>query len=149
MHVHSIMSCRVKRNCDILKVLAKCKPPMRIAIIKAADDDLLKDITECLLNICKGTIKISPRIHKKLTPYADHTEVVADKSKPITQRRRRVILQKGDGFLPFLLAPVLEHLASFLINRMEHVKRLVLVPEHITDIPKKALVPPLTAQVNN
>ena len=121
---------------------------MRIAIIKAADDDLLKDITECLLNICKGTIKISPRIHKKLTPYADHIEVVADKSKPLAQRKR-VILQKGDGFLPFLLAPVLEHLASFLINRMEHVKRLVLVPEHITDIPKKALVPPLTAQVNN
>ena len=51
---------------------------MRIAIIKAADDDLLKDITECLLNICKGTIKISPRIHEKLMPYADHIEVVAD-----------------------------------------------------------------------
>ena len=31
---------------------------------------------------------------------------------------------------------------------MEHVKRLILVPEHMTDTPKKALVPPLTAQVN-
>ena len=30
---------------------------------------------------------------------------------------------------------------------MEQVKRLVLVPEHMTDTPKKALVPPLTAQV--
>ena len=31
---------------------------------------------------------------------------------------------------------------------MEHVKRLVLVSEHMADTPKKALVPPLTAQVN-
>ena len=107
------MSRRVKRNCDILKVLANCKPPMRRAIIKAADKDLLEAITECLLNICKNTIKISPNTYKKLAQYSRHIEVVADKSKPLTQRRR-VILQKGDGFLPFLLAPVLEQLASFL-----------------------------------
>ena len=31
---------------------------------------------------------------------------------------------------------------------MEHVKRLVLIPEHMTDTSKKALVPPLTAQAN-
>ena len=32
---------------------------------------------------------------------------------------------------------------------MEHVKRLVLVPEHMTDSPNRPLVPPLTAQVNH
>ena len=31
---------------------------------------------------------------------------------------------------------------------MEHVKRLVLVPEHMAEQRKKPLVPPLTAQVN-
>ena len=107
------MSRRVKKNCDDLKVLAKCKPLMRKAIIKAADNDLLEAITECLLNICKDTIKISPKTYKKLAQYSRHIEVVVDKSKPLAQRRR-VILQKGDGFLPFLLAPVLEQLASFL-----------------------------------
>ena len=107
------MSRRVKKNYDVLKVLAKCKPYMRRAIIKAADDDLLEAITECLLNICKNTIKISPKTYKKLAQYSRHIEVVVDKSKPLAQRRR-VILQKGDGFLPFLLAPVLEQLASFL-----------------------------------
>ena len=30
---------------------------------------------------------------------------------------------------------------------MEHVKRLVLVPEHMADQRKKPLMPPLTAQV--
>ena len=108
------MSRRVKKNCDVLKVLAKCKPYMRRAIIKAADKDLLEAITECLLNICKNT-KISPNKYKKLAQYSRHIEVVADKSKPLTQRRR-VILQKGDGFLPFLLAPVLEQLASLLVK---------------------------------
>ena len=36
---------RVKKNYDVLKVLAKCKPYMRRAIIKAADKDLLEAIT--------------------------------------------------------------------------------------------------------
>ena len=74
------MSRRVKKNCDVLKVLAKCKPPMRKAIIKTADNDLLEAITECLLNICKDTIKISPKTYKKLAQYSCHIEVVADKS---------------------------------------------------------------------
>ena len=30
---------------------------------------------------------------------------------------------------------------------MEHVKRLVLVPEHVVDQRKKPLVPPLTTQI--
>ena len=107
------MSRRVKRNCDVLRVLAKCNPSMLKAIIKTADNDLLEAITECLLNICKDTIKLSPKTYKKLTPYSDHIEIVADKRNPIA-KRRKVILQKGDGFLPFLLAPVLEQLASFL-----------------------------------
>ena len=68
---------------------------MREAIIKAADNDLLEAITEWLLNICNDTIKISPKTYKKIEPYSNHIETVADKSKPITQRRR-VILQKGD-----------------------------------------------------
>ena len=88
------MSRCVKRNSDVLKVLAMCKPPMRKAIIRAADKDLLEAITKCLLNICKDTIEISLKI-------------------------------------------------------MEHVKRLVLVPEHMTDTPNRPLVPPLTAQVKH
>ena len=106
---------RVKRNSDVLNVFGKCKLPMRTAIIRAADKDLLEAITECLLNICKDIIEIRPKVYKKLPQYSRHIEVVADKSKPLMQRRR-VILQKGDGFLPFLLAPILEQLASFLTN---------------------------------
>ena len=109
------MSRRVKGNYDILKVLAKCKPHMRRAIIKAADKNLLEAITECFLNICKDTIKISPKTYKKLASYSNHIEIVADKSKPLA-KRKRVILQKGDGFLPLLLAPVLEQLASLLVK---------------------------------
>ena len=108
------MSRRVKKNCDVFRVLAKRKHPIRKAITKAADNDLLEAITECLLSICKDTIKISPKTYEKLAQYSRHIEVVADKSKSLAQRRR-VILQKGDEFLlPFLLAPVLERLAIFL-----------------------------------
>ena len=36
-----------------------------------------------------------------------------DKRNPIAHRRRRLV-QKGGGFLPFLLTSVLEQLANFL-----------------------------------
>ena len=39
---------------------------MRRAIIRGADKVLLEAITECLLNICKDTIKISPKRYKKV-----------------------------------------------------------------------------------
>jgi hypothetical protein len=41
----------MKRNSELLKVLAKCKPELRKAILKAAEDDLFEAIRECLLNV--------------------------------------------------------------------------------------------------
>ena len=82
------MSRRVKSNCVILKVLAKCKPCEEQSLelrTKKIYFFLLEAITEWLLNICKDTIKISLKTYKKLAPYSNHIETVADKSKPITQ----------------------------------------------------------------
>ena len=49
--------------------------------------------------------------------------------------------------MPFLLATVLEQLASLLVNNGTH-QTTGTRPEHMANTPKKALVPPLTAQVN-
>ena len=53
------MSTRVRKNCDILKVLAKCNPRIPRAVIQTADKDLLESITECLANAWCETIKLS------------------------------------------------------------------------------------------
>ena len=107
------MSACMKRNSELLKVLAKCKPNLRQAILKAAEDDLFEAIRQCLLNVWFGTVKLKPKTAKKLAPHSAHIKFAADKRNPIAHRRRRLV-QKGEGFLPFLLTSVLEQLANFL-----------------------------------
>ena len=97
----------MKRNSEPLKVLAKCKPKLRQAILKAADDDLFEAIRQCLLNIWFETVKLKPKTAKKLAPYSAHIKFAADKRNPISHRRR-CLVQKGEGFLPFLLTSVFE-----------------------------------------
>ena len=107
------MSACMKRNFELLKVLAKCKPELRKAILKAAEDDLFEAIRQCLLNVWFDTIKLKPKTAKKLAPHFKHIKFAADKRNPIVKRRTRLV-QKGEGFLPFLLTSVLELLANFL-----------------------------------
>ena len=103
------MSACMKRNSEHLKVLAKCKPDheLRKAILKAAEDDLFEAIRQCLLNVWFYTIKLKPKTAKKLAPHSKHIKFAADKRNPIVKRRTRLV-QKGEGFLPFLLASVLD-----------------------------------------
>jgi hypothetical protein len=69
--------------------------------------------TLCLLNVWFDTIKLKPKTAKKLAPHSKHIKFAADKRNPIVKRRTRLV-QKGEGFLPFLLTSVLEQLANFL-----------------------------------
>ena len=103
----------MRRNSDVLKVLTTCTPKLRKAIIRAAHKDLLEAIRQCLLNVWHETVKLHPKTARKVAPYSDHIKFAADSRNPIT-KRKKVILQKGEGFLPFLLAPVLQQLANFL-----------------------------------
>ena len=103
----------MKRNSELPKVLAKCKPKLRQAILKAAEDDLFEAIRQGLLNIWFETIKLKPKTAKELAQHSTHIKFAADKRNPVAHRRRRLV-QKGEGFLPFLLTSVLEQLANFL-----------------------------------
>ena len=65
------MAQRPRRNHDFLKLLAKCTPAQHKAILKEADDALVKTICECILNVLKEIVPVSkpakrkPLAHKK------------------------------------------------------------------------------------
>ena len=88
------MSARIKRNSDCLKVLRKCTPAQRKAILDTAHDDLLEALRECCMNVYLKTIKVSPRVLKRLAPFTEELRFVADNRNPLNQRRE-VLLQKG------------------------------------------------------
>jgi hypothetical protein len=59
----------VKRALTLLQTLAKSKPALRNAILQHAPADLIKAISEIILNILKGAIKITPHQKKRLARY--------------------------------------------------------------------------------
>ena len=67
------------------------------------------------MNIYLKTIKVNPRVLKRLTPFKEDLRFVADNRNPLNQRRE-VLLQKEEGFLSLILTPIVEQLASLLIK---------------------------------
>ena len=112
---HLVMSARLRRNSDFLKVLRKCTPAQRKALLEVAHDDLPEALTECCMNVYLKTIKVNPSVLKRLTPFKEDLRFVADNRNPLNQRRE-VLLQKGEGFLSLILTPIAEQLASLLIK---------------------------------
>ena len=49
------MAQRLRKNHDFLKLLVKCTPAQRKAILIVADDALVRTICVCVLNVLKVT----------------------------------------------------------------------------------------------
>jgi len=60
------MAQQLSKNHDFFKLLAKCTPTQRKAILKVADDSLVRTICECVLNVLKETVPVSKPAKKKL-----------------------------------------------------------------------------------
>ena len=101
------MSTYVKRALPLLQVIAKSKPKVRNAIIEHGPTDLIKAISEIVLNVLKGVIKITPRQKKRLA--RDKNKLRALTSNKVSQKiKRKFLSQKGGGggLLASVLVPV-------------------------------------------
>ena len=100
------------KNHDVLKLLAKCTPAQRKAILKAADEALVRTICECILNVLKETVPVSKPAKRKLT-HKKSLIALAEKSTPL-HKKKKILVQHGGNFLGVLLPPVLRVLSSIL-----------------------------------
>ena len=108
-----IMAQRLRKNHDFLKLLVKCTPVQRKAILKAADDALVRTICECVFNVLKGTVPVSKPTKKKLLAHKKSLIALAEKSTPL-HKKKKLLVQHGGKFLSVLLPPVLRVLSSIL-----------------------------------
>ena len=102
---------RLQKHANILKVLATAKPPLKKAIINAADKELIDTLCDCAQNILKGNVPMTTR---QKTCLRQHKHLL----RKLTQRqslqvKKKQLLQKG-GFLGGLLAPILGIVGSLL-----------------------------------
>ena len=108
------MSTRITRQAATLQTLANAHPHVCQAILKGANPDLLKCLSECAHNILKGNIPLSPEEKAELIKYKQKVRQVANKR--IALKTKRKTLQTG-GFLPALLAPLLSSVIAPLAGQ--------------------------------
>ena len=107
------MSTHMRKNLDLLKVLHKAKPKLRKIILKHVEPSCIKAICDVVLNVLKSVIQISATQKRKLARYKHHLRLLTHKATPL-DKRRRVLIQKGDGFLTLVLGCVLKELGSLI-----------------------------------
>ena len=97
------MSTCLKKNAQMLGVLAHAPSQMCKAIIGAADRELMTCLCECTQNILNGNVLLTKSHLKHLQRYHSDVRTIAKKRAP--KHKKKKILQKG-GFLSALLAPI-------------------------------------------
>ena len=87
---------------DLLRVPSHCKPKIRNATQKNSKNDLIHITCDCVYNVVKGNV---PGLtQEKVNKLARHkTSIIKVTNKVPIKEKRKILVQKGGGFLPFLL----------------------------------------------
>ena len=107
------MSAVVKRALPLLKALVDATPKLKKAIIKHAPTDLVTAISEIVLNLIKGVIKLTAHQKKRLSRYKKELLALA-KKKVSLGKKRKILVQKGGGVVSILVPLALSLLSSKL-----------------------------------
>ena len=97
------MSAVVKRALPLLKVLADAKPKLKKAIIQHAPTELVTAISEIVLNLIKGVIKLTASQKKRLSRY---------KKDLLALAKKKILVQKGGSAAVSILVPLALSLLS-------------------------------------
>ena len=103
----------VKSNYHALHVLRTAKPKLRKAIMFNCYKELLNSISECILNVLNGNVKLTVCKTRKLRKHKVTLRRMADMRDPLSTKNK-LIVQRG-GFLLPLLSAVLTAIAYLIV----------------------------------
>ena len=98
-----------------LEMLAKSNPKYRKALINGAPPEIMKLLSECALNILRGTITLTKEEKTKLRKHKTSLRQMA--TPKVSTRAKKKIVQKG-GMLQALLKPVLKATLPLVVNHI-------------------------------
>lgn len=105
------MTNRMLKHPHILKLLHKSQPHQRTALIKAAKPTEIHAICDCIKNILHQRVPISSQKKGVLAKKKNVLRELAH-NKTSTGRKRKLLVQHGNGFLSTILETVLNALGS-------------------------------------
>ena len=108
------MSRLVRTHAAFLQLLYATNAKQRKVLLQTISNEQLKALCEVIWNVYKGTVPVSDRYVKKLTPYK--TIIRSLISRRVGRKRKKIILVQRHSMIPWLLKPVLD-----MLNR-EHLE---------------------------
>jgi len=112
-----IMSLRLKRNFDLLRLLQQTKLKQRKLLLEGATNDLVLCICEIVDNILEDNVHMTPKQRKSLIKYKKVLRTLVNRKVAIRDKKELIANQKG-GFLPAVLAPILSIAASLIADQL-------------------------------
>ena len=103
----------MKRNLGFLKHLDKASEAEKTSIIAKLNVHQLNSICECVLNVLNRNIKLKKPALKKLLKHKAVLRRLAKKRKNFFLKKK-LLIQKGAGFLPLLIGPAIALISSLL-----------------------------------
>ena len=101
---------------DLLMVLSHCKPKIRSAILKNYENDLIHIICDCVYNVVKGNVAgLTQEIVNKLTCHKK--SLIKLTERVLIKEKKKILVHKGGGFLPFLL-PLVAPLKAKAVSKI-------------------------------
>jgi len=109
---------RLRRNFNLLKLFARCanKFELRKAILENSDNDFVKALADCALNLVNGNVKVPVAQMKRIGRHRKIIREMAKKRNSI-KMKKKLCEQKG-GFLPALLVPVLAAVTGLVAEKL-------------------------------
>ncbi|GFW96208.1 iron-uptake system-binding protein [Trichonephila clavipes] len=94
-----------------LKQLARSKS--KAALLRNCTNSLIKALCECTINILKGNVPLTKHRKSRLPPYKKVLRKLASRKVPL-YKKRKLLVQKGEGFLSFLIPAAVSVISSLL-----------------------------------
>ena len=117
------MSAVVKTALPLLKVLVDASPKLKKAIIKHAPTELVTAISEIVLNLIKGVIKLTAHQKKRLSRYKKELLALAKKKGIVREKEENSCSERW--WSCFNIGTP----RTFIIIIKIEMKRMVLIPE--------------------
>lgn len=105
------MSACTEQNLELLKLIGKSRNPK--LIIQKASNSVIKALCECVLNVLHGNVPITKAQREKLALHKNCLRKLSNKKVPL-YKKRRILIQKGDGILSVLLPTAISVISSLI-----------------------------------
>nr|DAC81362.1 TPA_asm: gasderminX [Nephila orb-weaver spider adintovirus] len=102
-----------EQTLELLKLISKTKHPK--SILKKCSKKEIKTLCECVLNVLCGNISLTKIKKNRLSPYKESLRKLSNKKTPLYEKKK-ILIQKGEGFLNILLPAAISVISSLIQN---------------------------------